>query len=659
MSSSLIAWRARSFLDLRHASRKSDETTITYRADVDGLRAVAVSAVILYHFSALALPGGYLGVDIFFVLSGFLITSIIWSEIDTKRFTIARFYERRLRRIMPALLCVLCVTTFAALALLLPADLTNYAKSLIATLAFVPNVYFWRDTDYFSRAAEEKPLLHLWSLGIEEQFYVLFPLLLVVLARFWRPGTLPVVILATLASLAINILLNTLGGANPAFFLLPSRAWELGAGAILALLPAHALSYGLGATMAAIVGFVLIVLGLWWPVPVYPGMPAALFSVAGTSLIIWSGMRTVTPIGQLLSLQPIVLLGKISYSLYLWHWPIIVFARYYLVRELGPVESLAAVVLMLCCATASWWFVERPFRDRNTRIRLVIGSGLVGTAVLSVAGLAVVALKGLPARLPTDAAEINAAVGTNYRCPISHFMPFGGSRACVLNLASRTPAEVEIVLFGNSHAQMYAPLIETIVAAKGIKGLLVPMNGCLPLIDVNTDPECLRMARLNLEEIEKLPVLKTVVLGLTWDHEARSLVNGMGRRIEKGWRETFMAGIDNIVDRLEHSGKRVILVGPLAFPGWDIASVISRERAFGRPPSRQPSVAKADFMQRYGETLAHYRTKLGNRFVMPHEVQCDELNCHFLMGNRSLFADDNHIAEAELALFRERFEAAF
>ena len=218
MSSYQIACRARSSVDRRRPSREPHETTITYRADVDGLRAIAVSAVILYHFSALALPGGYLGVDIFFVLSGFLITSLIWSEIETKHFTIARFYERRLRRIMPALLCVLFVSTLTALALLLPADLMNYGKSLIATLAFVQNVYFWRDTDYFSRAAEEKPLLHLWSLGIEEQFYVLFPLLLVVLARFWRHGTLLVVILATLASLAINILLNIAGGASPAFF---------------------------------------------------------------------------------------------------------------------------------------------------------------------------------------------------------------------------------------------------------------------------------------------------------------------------------------------------------------------------------------------------------------------------------------------------------
>jgi peptidoglycan/LPS O-acetylase OafA/YrhL len=659
MSSYLIADRARSCVDRRHSSHAPHATSIRYRADIDGLRAVAVAAVIMYHFSALALPGGYLGVDIFFVLSGFLITSLIWGEIETKHFTIAHFYERRLRRIMPALLCMLFVSTLAALALLLPTDLMNYGKSLIATLGFVQNVYFWRDTDYFSRAAEEKPLLHLWSLGIEEQFYLLFPLLLVVLARFWRHGALPVVILATLASLTINITLNIFGGASPAFFLLPSRAWELGAGASLALLPPQALLRGKSATMAAIVGLALVVLGLWWPVPAYAGMPTAIFAVTGTSLIIWSGMRTITPIGQVLSLQPIVLLGMISYSLYLWHWPIIVFARYFLVRALEPAETLAALLLMLGCAAASWWFVERPFRNRNTSIRLVIGSGLAGTAVLSVAGLALVAFKGLPARLPTDAAAINAAVGTNYRCPISNFMPFGGSRACVLNMASRAPAEAEIVLFGNSHAQMYAPLIETIVAAKGSKGLLVPMNGCLPIVEVNTDADCLRMARLNLEQIERLPVLKTVVLGLTWDHEARSLVNRIGHRIEKGWREAFIAGIDNIVDRLEHSGKRVILIGPLALPGWDIASVISRERAFGRPTSRPARVSKTDFLQRYAEPLKHYRAKLGDRFVTPHEVQCDEDNCHFLLEGRSLFADDDHLAERELALFRERFEAAF
>ena len=190
------------------------------------------------------MPGGYLGVDIFFVLSGFLITTIIWNELEADRFSIRKFYERRVRRIMPALIAMLIPTCLIAVVVLLPADLIGFARSLLATIVFLPNVYFWRDTNYFARAAEEKPLLHLWSLGVEEQFYLLFPLLLLVIASTWRKQALGLVGALTLASLAVNIALNKFDAANTAFFLLPPRAWELGAGALLALAPARALPRG-------------------------------------------------------------------------------------------------------------------------------------------------------------------------------------------------------------------------------------------------------------------------------------------------------------------------------------------------------------------------------------------------------------------------------
>jgi peptidoglycan/LPS O-acetylase OafA/YrhL len=220
--------------DVLDARGTADSHVQKYRPDVDGLRAVAVLSVIFYHVDSALIPGGFLGVDIFFVISGYLITSIIRREQERGSFSLGGFYERRIRRIMPALLLVLFVTTIASTYLLLPLDLTGYSKSLLATLTFVANVYFFLDTNYFAAAAELKPLLHMWSLGVEEQFYLLFPLILMLLARYPRT-ILPIIVTFGVLSLMANMASLFLGKSNPAFFLIPFRAWELGFGAMLAV----------------------------------------------------------------------------------------------------------------------------------------------------------------------------------------------------------------------------------------------------------------------------------------------------------------------------------------------------------------------------------------------------------------------------------------
>lgn len=199
----------------------ADTHCIRYRADIDGLRAIAVLSVVFYHFSRSFLPGGYLGVDMVFVISGFLITSIIWRQIQDGSFSIVQFYDRRIRRIIPALLLLLTLVTLAASILLLPADLVGYSKSLLATLGFVANIYFWRDTDYFSRMAEEKPLLHLWSLSAEEQFYIIFPLLLVLLVRWSRRHVLLAITVLLIGSFGLNVIALSRGGKFTGIFLTP------------------------------------------------------------------------------------------------------------------------------------------------------------------------------------------------------------------------------------------------------------------------------------------------------------------------------------------------------------------------------------------------------------------------------------------------------
>jgi peptidoglycan/LPS O-acetylase OafA/YrhL len=612
--------------------------------------------VIAFHLSRTLTPSGFLGVDMFFVLSGYLITSIIWREIGTGAFRISTFYDRRIRRIVPALLALLVVTTIVACIILLPADLMGYGRSVIATLTFVANVYFWRDTDYFSRAAENKPLLHLWSLGVEEQFYILFPLLLWLLARYARRFAAPGVGLLVVVSLAADIMLRRAGGATPAFFLLPTRSWELGAGAILAVLPSTFGVRGAAAHVMAWVGATATLVGLFAPIP-WPWMlPAAVPVVAGTALIIFAGRWATPAPNKALGLRPFVFFGWISYSLYLWHWPIIVFGQYYLVRPLNPVEVVLSVAAMVALAIASWRFVERPFRDKAMPIARVRWTAALGSVALAAVAVGLILTRGLPERLSAKAALINAAVDTHYRCPVSQLMPFGASRACVMVLPTRDPRDADLVLLGNSHAQMYAPAWTKIAVEHHATAVMVPINGCLPTVSVNL-PGCIPPAKQNLESVLALPRAKTVILGLSWN--VHDLVDARGNVLDNRNDVALAAGLDDLIGRLERAGKRVILIGPIAEPGYDVASDLSRALAFGHPVLPPASMPLDQFQRALGPIIDHFAARPDITFVRMDQIQCASGRCDYLIGGRSLFSDDNHLAASALPLFQSDFERAY
>ncbi len=628
-------------------NRSSADSHVTgYRRDLDGLRAVAVSAVIAFHLARPVFPGGYLGVDIFFVLSGYLITSIIWREILLGQFSVVNFYNRRIRRIMPALLLVVVVTAVVSIFVLLPSDFVGFGRSVFATLAFVANVYFWRDADYFSRLAEEKPMLHLWSLGVEEQFYLLFPLLLVLLARIIRMRAFTVIALLVIASLAGNFFALRVGGALPAFYLLPTRAWELGAGALLALAPSAPARSPAVATILGLVGSALVILGLVTGQSLFSaGVPDALAAVAGTVLIVWAGHGERGVVGRVLSSPGLVFVGLISYSLYLWHWPVIVLIKYFLIRDLNLLEVSAAVALMVSCATLSWRYVERPFRSLATPINVVYSVVLAGAAIAAALAAIIVWQVGFPGRLNPAAARMNASVGTNYRCAVSDYIYFSQSRACVLELPSRNPDDADLVLFGNSHAQMYAPVIGDIVSGLSQRALLVPMNGCTPTVEFNISSECRQLADRNIEAIANLKRARVVVLATTWEIA--------GER-----QDSMVKALDRTIDRLAAANKKVVLVGPIAAPNWNVASIASRQLAFGRGFDRPLYQLQSKFQAEFSEAIAHFERRQDIEFVRADRVQCRSDRCDYVIDGKSLFADGSHIAMPELSRFRHIFEAA-
>jgi len=335
---------------------------LKYRAEIDGLRALAVVPVILFHAGFELFSGGFVGVDVFFVISGYLITTILIDDIENNRFSIVNFYERRARRILPALSFVMLVCIPFAWMWMLPSQMKDFSQSLVAVSLFASNILFWRESGYFDASAEEKPLLHTWSLAVEEQYYVLFPIFLFFAWRFGKNRVFWIIVVVAAASL----LLSEWGFRNKPtanFYLAPTRAWELLAGSIAAFIVQNR---GVKANNAlSLLGLAAILFSIFaydesTPFPsVY-----ALVPVIGVVLLVLFAEKD-TLVAKFLSMKLIVGMGLISYSAYLWHQPLFAFARIKLVDEpTMPLMSFLAIA-SIALAILSWKFVEEPFRSRK------------------------------------------------------------------------------------------------------------------------------------------------------------------------------------------------------------------------------------------------------------------------------------------------------
>lgn len=368
------------------------EGKIGYRPEVDGLRAIAVMSVLLFHAGLPFVPAGFLGVDVFFVISGYLITNILHSDLEAGRFSIWRFYERRIRRIAPALLFVILLSVPAAYLLMVPDDLKSFGQSIIATILFSNNVLLWLSTNYFELSIEFKPLMHTWSLGVEEHYYIVVPLLMWGLHRVGRHrATWIGLALVTAASFALCLwAVDAYPRAN--FYLITSRAWELGAGSLIALgaPPRHrrlrlrpATISGLSALGLAMIVAPMLLLSRSTPLP----GALTLVPVTGTCLVLLFA-NTSNPTGRLLSTWPFVGVGLISYSAYLFHQPIFAFTRIYCLEEPARWLMVALIPVTLVCAYASWRWVEQPFRQKTMPVRPMLALVASASAIALAAGTA-------------------------------------------------------------------------------------------------------------------------------------------------------------------------------------------------------------------------------------------------------------------------------
>src|ERR1700737_4814697 len=373
-----------------------------YRPDIDGLRAIAVILVVNFHAFPEAMPGGFIGVDIFFVISGFLITGIIVRELDQQRFSLLAFYNRRIRRIFPALIVVLCAALVLGWLWMLPAAYAQLSSDVFASAAFLSNVALLLQSGYFDIESSKKPLLHLWSLGIEEQFYLFWPLILVLVGRL-RLSILAAASVIGLASFVLNVAL--IGSDPVATFYLPfTRAWELLAGAALACGWNQISQTSRASNLRACAGLLLIAAaaGMLGTTSAFPGW-WALLPVAGGALLL--SAPAAWACRTLLASPPLVWIGLISYPLYLWHWPLLVFFSIIKFGSLSLLERELIVVLSALLAWLTYWLVESPLRfGRPSALKM---AGLcAGMVLISAAGGVVVAGRGFDSRLPPGNCEV-------------------------------------------------------------------------------------------------------------------------------------------------------------------------------------------------------------------------------------------------------------
>ncbi len=489
-----------------------------YIRQIDGLRGLSVLAVVMFHSGLQMFSGGFVGVDIFFVISGFLITSIILSDLKFGKFSIIDFYERRARRILPALFFVILTCIPVSYFLLLPTDMKYFSQSLVAVSFFVSNIYFWRVTDYFDPASELNPLLHTWSLAVEEQYYILFPLLLILL---WPFGKRCIILALSLIFIISLTTAEIFANSNPvaAFYLLPTRAWELLLGSLTAIFLSKVRRSNFGwvaCELNALVGFLLILYAIfaYSKTTPFPGLYALVPTFGSVLIIVFATPNTI--VGKFLVNRILVNVGLISYSLYLWHQPLFAFARYYTSKEPSYIliSYLSAFAMFL--AYLSYKFVELPFRgSKVSRKYIFILTIAISTLFISF-GVIGIANKGFEFRFNDQEREILSY--NNYE-----FKEIYRQSDCFLN-TEQSHKEFKkfcypensndtILVWGDSHAAAFSYGLRS----NFLNIAQYTASGCPPILGVaiNQRPMCKTINNFIFDEI-LIRKPKTIILHANW-----------------------------------------------------------------------------------------------------------------------------------------------
>jgi len=654
-----------------------------YLPFIDGLRAIAVLGVICFHFNLAGLSGGYVGVDVFFVLSGYLITNLIESRLQISAFSFAHFYERRARRILPALIVTGFLSALAALFLFVPHDLRAFSTSLWGTAFFYSNVLFEQATGYFAAPPATIPLLHTWSLAVEEQFYLFFPPLLVAIHAALRNSPRArwaAIWLLFAVSLCGSIVLVRLNPAR-AFYLLPPRAWELLAGALIAAAPRRAALRRLTAELLAVLGAACIGCSFigFDRATVFPGA-AALLPCLGTVLIIVSNLGTSTLLGALLAQRWLVYIGLISYGLYLYHWPILTFTHYFLDRPLSARQTAAALSATLVLALLSFHWIEAPIRfgtllKSRASVFAAAAGGLLALGALGIVG---VNMNGFPSRF--SGAALQYAQGEDDRWPWGRCMPalqrLTADSVCRVGVPASKPA---FLVWGDSHAAALAPGVDARAKTLGLSGWLIGYSRCpslvgaAPIQHAAGDFPCAAIAEKVLGLIRDQHI-RHVLLVNRWD----TYISGW----ERGGTETnqdltisytdgdivytgdaaLRRSLEETVRRLQAMDVDVWVMEQVPPQLVAVPSALAKAVTQGRDPlSLRRSYAEIESRRAPAEAaFAELRRSADVSFIDPAEKFCPNRGpCAIAAQGHALYEDNNHLTVFGAQWSRDMLDAFF
>lgn len=622
-----------------------------YRPEIDGLRTIAVLPVVLYHADLSWVRGGYVGVDIFFVISGYLITTIIATDVARGQFSVRRFYERRLRRLFPALFAVVIATSIAAWFWMMPADLREYGKSLLGVSLFLSNYLFYRETGYFQPASELMPMRHTWSLAVEEQFYVVMPLLLMFTATLvwrWRIG----LIVGLMAASFIACIVSQPGSPDLTFFSIHTRAWEMLVGSFCALLllrkpmPSSTILSGIGLAMIL---FAIFTFDKFTPFP----SAWALFPVLGSALIILFAAPG-GPVTRLLSLTPMVGIGLISYSVYMWHQPMITFAR--LTSPLEPSVFYLSIVALASFPISylSWRFIEQPFRKgsvaRSLNQNAIYVAGGAATVLMLAIGLSFYLTNGIPNRT-TPSGLSYAELRISERIAVNTGLDVACRRGFTLDDRCATDGAPSVLVWGDSYAMhIVAAVRAALPVGLALRQMALPSCGPIPSVTmVSTAAETEACARFNDEVLSWLasdPGIETVILSspFAWLATASLTLRHDDGTEAPGSLETAIEALSDTIAALQALGLRVIVISPPPNPGWNIGRCLVNQSIKGA------SLSQCDFAHNAlsGPTGLAYEILAGIEAMAPviwlDRSICPDDICRASIDDVYLYRDTGHLS---------------